>query len=35
MTFEKSLFLTKYRMHYAIYITQNTKDLAVNQTMAA
>ena len=35
MTFEKSLFLTKYRMRYAIYIPPNTKDLAINQTMVA
>ena len=35
MTFGKSLFLTKYRMRYAIYMPPNTKDLAINQTMVA
>ena len=35
MTFEKSLFLTQYRMRYAIYIPPNTKDLAINLTMVA
>ena len=34
-TFGKSLFLTKYRMRYAIYMPPNTKDLAINQTMVA
>ena len=34
-TFGKSLFLIKYRMHYAIYMTPNTKDLAINQQMIA
>ena len=33
--FEKSLFLIKYRMRYAIYMPPNTKDLAINQTMVA
>ena len=28
-TFRKSLFLTKYRMRYAIYIPPNTKDLTM------
>ena len=32
---EKSLFLIKYRMRYAIYMPSNTKDLAINQTMVA
>ena len=32
-TFGKSLFLLKYRMHYAIYMSPNTKDLAIKQTM--
>ena len=32
MTFGKSLFLTKYRMRYAICMPPNTKDLAINQT---
>ena len=34
-TFGKSLFLTKKRMRYAIYMPPNTKDLAINQTMGA
>ena len=35
-TFGKSLFLTKYRMRYAIYIPPNAKkNLAINQTMVA
>ena len=34
-TFGKSLFLTKYRMRYAIYMPPNTKDLAIKQTMIA
>ena len=34
-TFGKSLFQTKYRMRYAIYVLQKTKDLAINQTMVA
>ena len=34
-TFGKSLFLTQYRMRYAIYIPPNTKDLAINLTMVA
>ena len=29
------MFLTQYRMRYAIYIPPNTKDLAINQTMDA
>ena len=32
-TFGNSLFLTKYRMRYAIYMPPGTKDLAINQTM--
>ena len=35
MTFEESLFLTQYRMRYAIYIPPNTKYLAINLTMVA
>ena len=34
-TFRKSLFLTQYRMRYAIYIPPNTKERAINLTMAA
>ena len=34
-TFGKSLFPTRYRMCYAIYIPPNTKDLAINLTMVA
>ena len=34
-TFGKSLFLTKHRMRYAIYIPQIKKDLAKNPTMVA
>ena len=34
-TFRKSLFLTKYRMRYAICMPPNTKDPATNQTMVA
>ena len=34
-TFGKSLFLIKYRMHYATYMPPNTKDLATNQAMVA
>ena len=33
--FGKSLFLTQYRMRYAIYMPSNTKDLAINLTMVA
>ena len=32
-TFGTSLFMIKYRKHYAIYILPNTKDLAINHTM--
>ena len=32
-TFEKSLFLTQYPMHYEIHIPPDTKDLAINLTM--
>ena len=35
MTFEKSFFLTQYRMRCTIYMPPNTKDLATNQTMVA
>ena len=34
-TFGKLLFLTEFRMRYAIYTPPNTKDLAINQTMVA
>ena len=34
-TFGKSVFLTKHRMRYAIYIPPNTKDLAINPTKSA
>ena len=34
-TFGKSLFLTQYRMRYAIHIPLDTKDLAINLTMVA
>ena len=34
-TFGKSLFLTQYRMRYAIYIPPKTKDLAINLAMVA
>ena len=34
-TFGKSLFLTQYRMRYAINIPPNTKDLTINLTMVA
>ena len=34
-TFGKSLFLTEYRMRYAIYMFPNTKVLAINQPMVA
>ena len=34
-TFGKSLFLTHYRMRYAIYLPTNTKDLVINLTMVA
>ena len=34
-TFGKSVFLTKYRMRYAIYMPPNTKDFTINQTMVA
>ena len=34
-TFGKSLFVTKCRMRYAIYMPPNPKDLAINQTMVA
>ena len=34
-TFGKSLFLTQYRMRYAICIPPNTKDPAINLTMVA
>ena len=33
-TFGKSLFLINYRMRYAIHMPPNTKDLAINRTMA-
>ena len=34
-TFGKSLFLINYRMRCTIYMSPNTKDLAINQTMVA
>ena len=34
-TFGKSLFLTKHRMCYAMYMPSNTKYLAINQMMVA
>ena len=34
-TLGKSLFLTKHRMRYGIYIPLNTKDLAINPSMVA
>ena len=32
-TFGKSVFITPYRMHYAIYIPPNAKDLTLDFTM--
>ena len=34
-TFGKSVFITPYQMHYAIYITPNAKDLTMDFTMLA
>ena len=35
MAFGKSLFITQYRMRYAIYIPLNAKDLTIELTMLA
>ena len=32
-SFEKLLFITKYRMRYVIFMPSNTKEIAINQTM--